>query len=254
MIAILFRRAPMCAVLMAAASAAGLGGAQAAAPGRAQTGPSGNTVLQAMLRETLKLRAEHAGGSVQGPGGVLSVSGDCAGLVRRVKKVVQLDGIKVMSWVHGFLRHAGKTTSIDVHLIELQTGANPPKAWSRSPSSGNRWHVAGRGAGVAEVYSPQVCLPLYARSSLSGTSLTWNNVGAATVDGHSAWQIQANRTAGITHEVTSLYIDSTTYELLRYGGLQTDTHAHTQSRTMFDYSQFNEKLSISAPKIGATRP
>lgn len=240
---------------LAAAMGLWLGGAHAAMPHAAAHAPNGKTVLSLMLARTARVFRLHGNGTVQGPAGTLTLSGDCAGTISRSHRKVTLTGVNVMSWVHGFLRHAGKTTNINVHLISVQRGTGNPQAWSRSPSSGNRWRVAGRGAGVAEIYSGILCFPLYARSNLGAGHATWLNLGAQTVNGHSAWQIQSRATRkGVDSRVTTLYVDQSSHDLLRYDDVETPVRTHASSHTSIDFSGFNEKLKIVPPKVGATTP
>jgi hypothetical protein len=236
------------ALLAIAASASlSMGGAHAASA-------SGKPILKAMIKASAKLTSVHTTGSVQGPSGTLSLSGDCTGGVHRVVKTVQLANFKVMSWVRGSLSTPKKTSSVDVHLISVQIGTAAPQTWSRSPSSHNRWRVAGRGAGIAEIYSSDICLPLYAAVTFGIGSVSWQNLGTQSVNGSSAWHIQTTHKVAIETTVTDLYVDTSSHELLRYDNTVTVTRTHGVTRTSLDFSGFNRKLNIVPPKIGATRP
>lgn len=233
-----------------------IGTAHAAVPRSADRGtPSGALVLHGMLAAAVNVRTVHGSGVVQGPAGMLNLSGDCVGLVHRSHGAVHLSGTHVMSWVHGFLRHTGTTSTINVHLISVQTGTGPLQAWSRSPSSGNRWRIAGRGAAIAEVYTGDICFPLYARANLGTGHAPWKNLGAQSVNGHSAWHIQSRSTTkGVASTVTNLYVDQSSHHLLRYDITDTPARTHQAARTVMDFSAFNAKLNIKPPKVGATSP
>jgi hypothetical protein len=247
----------VCCALLGFAAGIGvwLGPAYAANQQAFSSAPSGSAVVQSMLQESAKVRTVHASGVAQGPAGMLNLIGDCAGVLQPSRAGALLASLGVMSWVHGFLRHAAKTSTVNVHVISLQKGTEAPQAWSRSPSSGNRWRVAGRGAGVAEVYTSVVCLPFYARSTLTVPHTSWNNLGTQTVNGRTAWQVQATySTRNVAFSVTTLSIDTSTHDLLRYDYTQTTVRPHSVARTTMEYSGFNQKLSIVAPKVGATSP
>lgn len=200
--------------------------------------PTGGTVLRnssaAMQRS---LHAVHTEGSVRlrlaHRLAQSRLSGDCISKPRYQANQFSRRG-------SGFVNGVLKVIDDQYRTVQRHT-------WRRSPSTGNRWQRADADQGA--LLGLYTCPATFLATIPGSASIVSNarNLGAGTMHRRKVWHI---RYRGTSFEM-EFYVDQRTGNWVRlessHGGLQ-------QERDTFDYSAFNEVVTIRAPKVGSASP
>jgi hypothetical protein len=119
--------------------------------------------------------------------------------------------------------------------------------WRRSSITGNRWRRADSDQGA--LLALNLC-PATLLMSMPGSAFIVSNarnLGAVTMHGRKIWHIQYRRSSF----AMDFYVEQSTGNWIRLEGYQ---GGPPQQHETFDYSAFNETVTIQAPEVGAASP
>lgn len=209
-----------------------------AAAGSSASLPTGSTVLRtssaAMQRS---IHAVHTDGRIQlylaHQSAQSHMSGDC--ISKPGYQATQFSN-RGSGFVNGVLK------VVDDHYRTVQR-----HTWRRSPTTGNRWQRADSDQGA--LLGLYLCPATLLMTMPGSADIVSNarNLGAGTMHGRNVWHIQFHRSSF----VMDFYVEQNTGNWVR---LKSYLGGPLQQRTIFDYSAFNETVTIQAPKLGAASP
>jgi hypothetical protein len=130
---------------------------------------------------------------------------------------------------------------VNAHYIAVQR-----RTWLRSPAVHNTWQRADadQGALLGLYLCPAFFMSWPGMAQLAPSA---QNLGAVTILTMKTWQIRLRGSSF----VMDVYVDQRSDYWVRLGSQQ---RGPPQQHAVFAYSAFNETVTITPPKIGASRP
>lgn len=178
----------------------------------------------------------------------LQVSGDC---------IMASTSLRGRVWERGTKLEAN-VVPIDMHFIEIGSTTGVSRIWRRTASTGNRWRVGaepGREEDTAGLFL--TACPLQQQIFLRAKDRPiYTNLGPARIRGFETWHLHVvNPSTGTTKGVYSsseLYIERHSLRWIRSSSLNRSPDFRERARV--DYSNFNESVTISPPRVGSSTP
>jgi hypothetical protein len=160
-----------------------------------------------------------------------------------------------MLWTRGQLFQPPKpVTQVDDHLIIIGTNTSG-RAWKRSAQTHNVWQRAGAKPSVGAMYMAEMCPQFLAAFAVSQPPRHLSNLGLLTIRGIPTWHLQSKEAAGENvMQRVNIYVSLTTSYWIRFTIRQTDITGRTTALETFDYSAFNQPVTIAPPRIGSPTP
>jgi hypothetical protein len=199
--------------------------------------PPGSAVLrQSSGTMRHSLHAVHAEGQIRFRlsyrAAQLQVSGDCA--MRRRYLALQF-------WSRGTMFVNGKRRVINSRYISIQR-----HTWRRSPHAHNTWQSADADQGA--LLGLQLCPATFTWwPGMAGLVPRARNLGTVTVQSRQTWHIRIL----VAHFRWDFYVDQHSHDWVR---LVSYSPGPPRQAAIFDYSAFNETVTIKPPRIGDSSP
>lgn len=219
--------------------------ARAEVPGQTRASARGSTISQptgsAVLRESAaamqrSLHAVHTNGRIQmymvHRAARQRVTGDCVMMPRY--------------WAFQFWRRGttfvnGTFQAIDSHYIAIQR-----HTWVRSPATHHTWQRANADQGALQ--GLDLCPVLFMSQPGVATLVpSAQNLGAVATGAWKTWHIRIRGPS----LVMDFYVDQRSHNWVR---LVSDGRGPPRQHEAFDYSRFNETVTIKPPKLGTSNP
>lgn len=209
------------------------------------------------LAHWIHTEANLVGGSAQHSGANLKISGDCIATVTPTHTPGKLgpSSVRAALWTRGQLFQPPRpATQVNDHLIIIGTNITG-QIWERSAQTHNVWQKAGTKPSVGAIYMPEMCPQFLAGFAVSEPPKHLTNRGLLTIRGIQTWHLQSKEMAGenVT-QLVNIYVSLTTSYWIRFTIRQTDAAGRTTALETFDYSGFNQPVTIVPPRIGSPTP
>lgn len=211
------------------------------------------------MRSVHQIHAEAhlRGGNAQHAGANLKISGDCVASVSATHTAGKLGPSRVRAdlWTRGRLFQPPRpATPVDDHLIVIGTNKSG-QVWERSAQTRNVWQKAGAKPTVGASYLAEMCPQFLAAFAVGDPPKHLRNRGLLTIRGIRTWHLQSREVTGESvAQRVNIYVSLTTFYWVRFTVRQLDGAGRTTALETFDYSGFNQPVTIARPRLGSPTP
>jgi hypothetical protein len=206
---------------------------------------------------TIHAEARLQGGDARQGGAHLEITGDCRASVTPTHTPGKLgpSSVRAELWTRGRLFQPPKpATQVDDHLIVIGTNTSG-QTWERSAQTHNVWQKADAKPSVGAIYLVEMCPQFLAAYAVGDPPKHLRNLGLLTIRGIQTWHLQSKEATG-ENVTQAVNIDAslTTSRWIRFTVRQLDGAGRTTALQRFDYSAFNQPVTIRPPKLGSPTP